>query len=101
MDFSMIKQAMELKSKMDKAQKELAKMEFGASAGNGKVKVVVTGQQRIKSITISPDFIDESKARELEKYILKAVNDAFQEAQKTADRELKQLTGGLKIPGLT
>ena len=55
MNLSMIKQALELKSKLEKTQKELAKMTVETQSGNGAVKVTASGQQKILSIKISAD----------------------------------------------
>jgi DNA-binding YbaB/EbfC family protein len=100
MNFDMIKQAQQLKSKLDKAQKELAKTVIEAESGKGAVKVAVNGQQKILSIKISPDAMNPDKPQDLEKLIMKAINDATDKSHKLASKELKGLTGGLKIPGL-
>ncbi len=101
MDFSMLKQAQELKSKLDKAQKELSNVVVEADSGEGAVKVTVNGQQKILSIKISPEVINPDKAENLEKLIMKAISEATGKAEKQATKQLKGLTGGLKIPGLT
>jgi hypothetical protein len=101
MDLKMVKQAMELRSKLEKAQKELAKMTVEAESGKGAVKVKANGQQKILSIKISPEIVDPKKTGELEKLVLKAVEDALEESRKLAASEMKQFTGGMNIPGLT
>ncbi len=101
MNFDMLKKAQELKSKLDKAQKELSKLEVEGEAGKGAVKVTMNGQQKIISIKISPDVINPNKAGELEKLILKPIGQASNKSQKVAAQQLKGITGGLKIPGLT
>jgi len=101
MDFSMLKQAQELKSKLDKAQKELSNIIVEADAGRGAVKVTMNCQQKILSVKISPQVIDPNKAEQLESLVLKAVSEALNKSQKQAAKQLKGLTGGLKIPGLT
>ena len=101
MNFSMLKQAQELKSKLDKAQKELSNTIIEADSGKGAVKVTINGQQKILSIKISPEVIDPNKPENLEKLILKAISEATDKSQKLAAKQLKGLTGGLKIPGLT
>jgi len=101
MNFSMIKQARELKAKLDKAQKELSNTIVEVESGKGAVKVTINGQQQIKSIKISPEVIDPNKAKHLEELVFKAVTEAISKSQKLAAKELGGLTGGLKIPGLT
>ena len=101
MNFSMLKQAQELKSKLDKAQKELNNTIVEADSGRGAVKVAINGQQKILSVKISPKVIDPNKPEQLEELVLKAVNEAIAKSQKLAAKQLGKLTGGLKIPGLT
>ncbi|GAH19956.1 unnamed protein product [marine sediment metagenome] len=101
MNFSILNQARELKSKLDKAQKELSDTIVEASSGKGAVKVIINGQQKIQSIKISPEVIDSDRAEHLEELVLKAVSEAIAKSQKLAAKQLKGLTGGLKIPGLT
>ena len=98
---SMLNQAWELKSKLDKAQEELKNLTVEASSGKGAVKVIINGKQKIQSIKISPQVIDPNKAEQLEKLVLTAVDEAITKSQKLAAKQLKELTGGLKIPGLT
>ena len=101
MSFSMLNQARELKAKLDKAQKELSNAIVEADSGKGAVKVIINGQQKIQSIKISPEVIDPDKAEHLEELVLKAVSEAIAKSQKLAAKQLRGLTGGLKIPGLT
>jgi hypothetical protein len=101
MNLSILKQAQELKSKLDKAQKELSNIIVEADSGKGAVKVTINGQQKILSIKISPKVIDPSQAEYLEELVLTAVSEATAKSQKLAAKQLKGLTGSLKIPGLT
>ena len=100
MNFEQIKQAQQLKSKLDRAQKEMKKMQIEGEAGKGAVTVVVNGEQGIISVKIAPEVVDPKNVKQLEQLVLKAVNDAQEKAQKAAAEQLKEITGGLKIPGL-
>ena len=101
MDFSLVKQAMELKSKMNKLQKEMAKTILEVSSDDGNIQVSVNGQQRVLSIKINPAVIDPDKAQKLEKAILKTITDALDQSQKMSSKKMKELTGGINISGLT
>jgi len=100
MNLSLLNQARELKSKLDKAQKELGNTIVEAESGKGAVKVTINGQQKIQSIRILPKVIDPDKPEHLEGLVLKAVSEAIAKSQKIAAKQLGGLTGGLKIPGL-
>ena len=101
MDFSLVKQAMELKSKMGKLQKEMGKTILDVSSDDGNIQVSVNGQQRILSIKIDPTAVDPENVKKLEKTILKTVTNALDQSQKMSAKKMKELTGGINIPGLT
>jgi len=101
MDLGTMKQALELRSKIEKIKKELSKMSVEADAGKGAVTVVASGDQKIVSIKIVPESVNTAKIGDLEKLILKATNDALEKSLKMAAAEMKQLTGDLNIPGLS
>lgn len=94
------RQAQELQAKLAKAQQELADMTTEVSSGGGAVKIVIDGQQRIRSVTISPEVINPEDAELLEDLVMTAVNEAIHKSQELAASHLSSLTGGLKIPGL-
>ncbi len=94
------RQAQELQAKLAKAQQELADMTTEVSSGGGAIKIVVDGQQRIRSISISPEVINAEDADMLEDLVMAAVNEAIQKSQELAASHLSSITGGLKIPGL-
>jgi hypothetical protein len=100
MNLDMIRQARELQSKLAHAQKELKKMQVEMEAGKGAVKVVMNGEQRLLSIKINPELVDLKNTKQLEIFILRALNDAQEKVQKMAEKAMKEATGGLKIPGL-
>ncbi|MBI2831196.1 MAG: YbaB/EbfC family nucleoid-associated protein [Chloroflexi bacterium] len=101
MNLNDIKQARELKKKLDEAQRELGKITVEATQGKGAVKVVMDGQQQLQSITISPSVIDPAKVKQLEEMIARAVNEAIEKSQKAAAKQLGKIGGLPKIPGLT
>ena len=101
MNLSMMNQARELKANLDRAQKELSKTILEVDSGKGAVKVTINGKQQILSIKISPEVIDPDNAERLEDLVLKAVKDAIVKSQQASAKQLRGLTGGLKIPGLT
>ena len=69
MNFEQIRQAQQLKSKLDRAQKELKKMQIEGEAGKGAVTVVVNGEQRIISVKIAPEVIDPKNVKQLEQLV--------------------------------
>ncbi len=83
-----------------KAQKELASEIIEVEAGDGAVIVQVTGELKIKKVTINPEMIDLEDISELEHWIEIAIRDGLAEAQKIAAEKMKPLMGGLGNLGL-
>jgi len=94
-------QAQKLQEKLAKAQQELSNTVVEASSGGGAVKVTINGQQEIQSVKISPEVVNPDDVELLEDLVLTAVSEAIAESKKLAAERLGELTGGLKIPGLT
>ena len=96
----MFQQAQKLQAKLVKAQEELSELTVEGSSGGGAVRVVMNGQQKIQSVTISPEVVNPEDVELLQDLVLTAVSEALTKSQEAAARHLGGLTGGLKIPGL-
>lgn len=86
--------------KIKKAQKELANEVIEVEAGAGAVVVRITGEQKIKKITIDPEQVDTDNIGELERWIESAVKEAIVRSQQVAAEKMKPLMGGLGNLGL-
>jgi hypothetical protein len=95
-----MQQVQKLQEEMLEAQEALGEETITATAGGGAVTVVMTGQQRVQSISIAPEVVDPDDVGMLEDLITAAVNEALQRSQELATERLGALTGGLRIPGL-
>ncbi|HEY4690730.1 MAG TPA: YbaB/EbfC family nucleoid-associated protein [Anaerolineae bacterium] len=93
-------QLQKLQDEMVKAQEALADETLTVTAGGGAITIVVTGQQRIKSITLSKDVVDPNDVEMLQDLIVAAVNEAIERSQAYAAEKLQGLTGGLGLPPL-
>jgi len=96
----MMKQLQQVQKQMAEAQELLAQETVEYSAGGGMVKVVVDGQQGVKSISIDPQVVDPEDVGMLEDLVLVAVCGALEQSQALAEERMGGLTGGLGIPGL-
>jgi DNA-binding YbaB/EbfC family protein len=100
MNRNMMQQAQQLQARLAKAQDELAKMVIEVSSGGGAVKVIIDGQQNIKSVKITKEVVNPEDVEMLEDLVLTGIKEAIAKSQEAASRHLGALTGGLKIPGL-
>jgi len=94
-----MRQARQFQEKLEKIQQELEKATVEASSGGGAVTVVMTGQQQVQSVKISPEAVDDIEM--LQDLVLTAMNEAVKKSKELAASRLGALTGGLNIPGLT
>jgi hypothetical protein len=97
----MMHQAQKIQEKLAKTQQELSNITIEASSGGGAVTVVINGQQEIQSVKISAEVINPDDVELLEDLVLTAVREAVAKSREVAAKRLGELTGGLKIPGLT
>jgi nucleoid-associated protein EbfC len=97
---NMMKQAQKMQAKMAQVQEDLKNEVLEASAGGGMVKVSITGDMQVKSITIDPSAIDPDDAEMLQDIVAAAVNEAIRSAQELAASRMGEVTGGMNIPGL-
>ena len=91
---------MKMLNSLRKAQNELKKEIIEVEAGDGAVVVQITGEIKIKKITIDPDRVDTSDIGELEHWIEIAIRDGLAKAQEVAAEKMKPLMGGLGNLGL-
>ncbi len=96
-----MKQAQKIQAQIAKVQEELAQKTIEASAGGGMIIVVVNGKQEIVSIKIEPEVIDAKDIEMLQDLVIAAVNEALRKSQEMVSEEMRKITGGLQIPGLT
>lgn len=91
---------MKMLNDLRKAQKSLAKEIVEVEAGDGAVVVQITGELKVKSVKIDPDYVDLEDIHELEHWIEIAIRDGMAKAQEIAAEKMKPLMGGLGNLGL-
>ena len=91
---------MKMLNKLRKAQSDLKKEIIEVEAGDGAVVVQITGELKIKKVSINPESVDLEDIEELEHWIEIAVRDGLAKAQEVAAEKMKPLMGGLGNLGL-
>ena len=89
-----------MQQEMSKAQDELANTSVTGSAAGESIKVEMSCDHRVKSVSISKDAVDPDDVETLEDLIVVACNDALKKVEETTQSRMGRLTGGMKIPGL-
>jgi len=83
-----------------KLQKELQKEIITAEAGEGSVRVEITGEQKIKKIHIDPEAVDLEDIGQLEMWVEEAVKEAINKSQQMAAAKMQPIMGELGNLGL-
>ena len=97
-DFSdMLSKAKKVQDKMKEVQENLKKIEVEGASGGNLVKVVLSGDYEMKSISINPDARNE-KEEILSDLIKAAHSDCREKLKKKTSEELLKVTGGISLP---
>jgi len=89
-----------MQQQMMETQEALGEKTVEVSTGGGMVTVVMTGHYKLESITIDPEAVDPDDVEMLQDLIFATINEAVEAAQKLAEDDMGDVTGGLNIPGL-
>ena len=95
-----LRQAQFMQSKLSKLQQEMAERSYEAASGGGMVKAEVSGKQELRKLTIDPKALEGGDVEMLQDLILAAVNEAGRIARETMEREMNNISGGIKLPGV-
>src|SRR5499427_2771992 len=94
----LMKQAAELKSKMEAMQAELDQIEVEGTAGGGLVSVRLSAKGELKGITLDDSLMKPSEKEIIEDLLVAAHADARRKAETLLQEKMKNLTGGLPLP---
>lgn len=92
---SMMRQMQKVQKEMGKAQEQLAVTEFTGTAPDDLVKVIVTGDKKVKDIQIDPKAIDPDDPDMLQDLVITAVNQAMDNVDKTTEQTMGKFTKNL------
>lgn len=97
---AMVKQAMDMKGKMEELKERLAHESIEVTVGGGVVYVKMSGRFEVLSVKIDREIIDAEKSEELETMVMAAMNEGVRRIQEMIKGHMQQLAGGIEIPGL-
>ena len=94
----LMKQAAELKSKMEAMQAELDQMEVEGTSGGGLVTVKLSGKGEVKGVKIDGTLMQPSEKEILEDLIVAAHTDARRKAETLLQEKMQSVAHGLPLP---
>ena len=97
-DFNdMLQKAKQMQEKMKEAQDEIKNIQVEGVSGGNLVKVILSGDYELKSITISENAKKESQDI-INDLIIAAYNNAKENLKKKSSEEISKITGGINLP---
>ncbi len=93
------KKAQEVQQGAKLLQEELEQMEIEGTAGDGSVKVVLSGNQEPLRVVISEPAMAQGAAA-LSELVTLAMQDAYEKSTATMRERMEELTSGLNLPGM-
>jgi len=94
----LMKQAAELKSKMEAMQAELDTLEVEGTAGGGMVTMRMSAKGELKGLNVDASLMKPDEKEIVEDLVVAAHADARRKAEALLQEKMKALTGGLPLP---
>ena len=85
----------------EQLQKQMETTVVESSSGGGMVSVKLNGNKQLLSIQIDPEVFAGGDKEMLQDLVVAAVNEGIRKVDEAMSGQLGNMTGGLKIPGLT
>lgn len=96
----LLKQAQQVGSRLQQVNDELKNRRASGSAGGGMVEVEVNGLGQVLRLSIDPSLVEMKDRELLEDLIPAATNQALTKAKEMHADVIKDLAGGMNLPGL-
>ena len=97
---SIMKQAQQIGGQMQQLGERLKEMRATGAAGGDMVEVEVNGALEVLRCRIDPELVAQGDRELIEDLIAAAVNQAIAKGKQLHTEAMKDLTGGLELPGL-
>jgi nucleoid-associated protein EbfC len=94
----LMKQATELKSKMEAMQAELERLEVEGTAGGGMVTLKLSGKGDLRGARLDDSLLKPDQKEILEDLLVAAHADARRKLETMLAEKMQALTGGLPLP---
>jgi DNA-binding YbaB/EbfC family protein len=96
--FDMFGKLQEAQQKLKESKARLATITVDGEAGDGAVKVTVTGNREVKTLEIAERLLEKDNKEELEDLLITALNRALKNAENAWESEMKSVAGGMLGP---
>ncbi len=97
---NLLKQAQQFGGQMEKLTEEMKTRRATGTAGGGMVEVEINGLLEVLRCRVDPQLFAQGDRELVEDLVVAAVNQAVAKAKHLHATAVKDLTGGLQLPGL-
>jgi DNA-binding YbaB/EbfC family protein len=98
--FDKMKGLLEMQKKMQEVKRTLEEATFDLQSPDGVVKITMNGAQEVKALTVKDNLTEQEQSR-LAAILKDTFNRSIKRSQEIAAQKMREVAGGLNIPGLT
>ena len=95
----LLKQAQDMQKKMKKMEDELKELRIKGSSSGKLVEIEANGKKDIVGIKIDPSILEED-IDIIEDLILASIKQTYKNVDEEVGDKMKDVTGGMNIPGI-
>ena len=101
--FDMLGKMGQMKKAMEEVKARLDNITVIGEAGEGQIKVTMTGNMKVKSVEIHERLMDPARKEELEELTELAINRAIDQSRNIMETEMRAVEQGMfpGFPGLS
>lgn len=96
--FDILNKLGDIKKKMDEIKSRLDTIYIDEQSSDGKIKVTVTGNRKIKSVELDPSMMNADNTEEIQETLETVMNRALERAEAISEMEMKSAGKDL-LPG--
>ena len=90
---NLMRQAQKMQEDMQRKRAELDARDFTASVGGGMIEIVMTGDRKIKKLSIKREVVDPDDVEMLEDLVVSALSDVMGQIDRAEKDSLPQVPG--------
>lgn len=94
----LLKNFQNIQGRVSAMQEKMKEIRVTGTAGGDMVRVELSGQMSVLSVTISPEVVDPSDIVMLQDLVRAAITDALTKLKERMREEMSDVTGGLDLP---
>ncbi len=94
------KELIKLQKQAREIQKALKEEIIEVERADGKIKIVISGEQKIQEIKIDPSYLSSDNVLEIERNLQEAFSEAITRSQQVAAKKMREMGGGMGLPGI-